>query len=97
MSNTKKNKLDKTSSSDIEKTYSIDFLARFACLYEGVNLACDTAEKLGYDTTKSNVWIKPTALQKYVAERYGDMKYNMEQAAKGNETDEIYPWDQVYQ
>lgn len=89
-------KTKKDNNKDIQKTYSIDFLARFACLYEGVNLACDAAERLGYDTAKSNVWIKPTALQKYVQERYGDMKYNMEQNAKGLETDEIYPWDKVY-
>lgn len=27
-----------------KEEYSIDFLARFACLYEGVNLACQRAE-----------------------------------------------------
>tara|TARA_R100000353_G_scaffold174968_1_gene144089 strand:- start:307 stop:591 length:285 start_codon:yes stop_codon:yes gene_type:complete len=85
-----------TDNIDIEKKYSIDFLARFACLYEGVNIAADRAEKLGYDVNKNNIWIKPTALQKYVAERYGDMKYNMEQQRKGLEVDEIYPWDKVY-
>jgi|TARA_R100000482_G_scaffold124935_1_gene80102 hypothetical protein len=82
---------------DIEDKYSLDFLARFACLYEAVNIACDRAEKLGYDAGKSNIWIKPTAFQKYVQERYGDMKYNMEQNRKGIDTDAIYPWDQVYQ
>ena len=91
----KKSKNDKKI--DIEKEYDIDFLARFACLYEGVNLACDTAEKLGYDTRQSNIWIKPTALQKYVAERFGDMKYNIEQCRKGKDIDDIYPWDQVHQ
>lgn len=80
----------------LEEKYSIDFLARFACLYEGVNVACARAEKLGYNTEKSNVWIKPTALQKYIDERYLDMKYDMELHKKGINTDEIYPWDQVY-
>ena len=91
----KKNKKE-TNNIDIEKKYSIDFLARFACLYEGVNIAADRAEKLGYDVSKNNIWIKPTALQKYVAERYGDMKYNMEHQRKGKEIDEIYAWDKVY-
>lgn len=86
----------KQNKSDLEEKYGIDFVARFACLYEGVNLACQRAERLGYDPEKSNVWIKPTALQKYVAERYGDMKHNMQQEKKGVQVDEIYPWDQVY-
>ena len=81
---------------DKKEEYSIDFLARFACLYEGVNLACQRAERIGYNSEKSNAWIKPGAFQKYVAERYGDMKYSMEQEQRGVQTDEIYPWDQVY-
>jgi hypothetical protein len=60
---------------DIIEEYGIDFVARFACLYEGINTACDRAERLGYDISKSNVWIKPTALQKYIDERYLDMKH----------------------
>lgn len=80
---------------NIEEEYSIDFLARFACLYEGVNVACSRAEKLGFDTEKSNIWIKPTALQKYVDERWLDMKYNMQLHKQGVDTDEIYPWDKI--
>ena len=53
---------------DIIEEYGIDFVARFACLYEGVNVASDRAEKLGY-TGDTNVWIKPTALQKYIEEQ----------------------------
>jgi len=85
----------KEEESNIEE-YDIDFLARFACLYEGVNIACQRAERIGYDSEKSNVWIKPTAFQKYIKERYGDMKYNMQQEQRGVQVDEIYPWDQVY-
>ena len=81
---------------DIIEEYGIDFVARFACLYEGVNTACDRAERLGYDTEKSNVWVKPTALQKYVSERYLDMKHDIQLYLKGIDTDEIYPWDDVY-
>jgi hypothetical protein len=83
-------------SKNIDEEYSIDFLARFACLYEGVNVACARAERLGYDTERSNVWIKPTALQKYIEERFLDMKYDMQQFKKGINTDEVYPWDKVY-
>jgi hypothetical protein len=80
---------------NIEEEYGLDFLARFACLYEGVNVACARAEKLGYDTEKSNVWIKPTALQKYINERYLDMKYDMSLYKRGIDTDEVYPWDKI--
>lgn len=81
---------------DIIEEHGIDFVARFACLYEGVNVACERAEKLGFNTEKSNIWIKPTALQKYVDERYLDMKYEIQQFLKGVNTDEIYPWDKIY-
>ena len=80
---------------DIIEEYGIDFVARFACLYEGVNTACDRAERLGYDTQTSNVWCKPTALQKYVSERYLDMKHEIQLHQKGINTDEIYPWSKV--
>lgn len=56
----------------------INFLARFACLYEGVNIACDKAEQLGIDPNKSTAWIKPLAFQKYIKARERDMKYQAE-------------------
>ena len=87
--------LEKKEKTDIIEEYGIDFVARFACLYEGVNVACERAEKLGY-AGNSNVWIKPTALQKYIDERYLDMKHDIQLYLKGVETDEIYPWDEIY-
>ena len=53
---------------DIIQEYGIDFVARFACLYEGVNVACSRADRIGYDSEHSSAWIKPTAFQKYVDE-----------------------------
>ena len=88
--------LKKEKQTDIIQEYGIDFVARFACLYEGVNVASDRAEKLGY-TGDTNVWIKPTALQKYIEERYLDMKYQIEQEMKGVQIDEIYPWGEIYE
>lgn len=61
---------------------NVDFLARFACLYEGVNMACDKAEQLGMNPLKSTSWIKPLAFQKYIKEREKDMKYQIEQFLK---------------
>ena len=60
----------------------VNFLARFACLYEGVNMACDKAEQLGMNPLKSTAWIKPLAFQKYINEREKDMKYQIEQWLK---------------
>ena len=62
-----------------EEYNNVDFLARFACLYEGVNIACNKAEQLGIDTNKSTEWIKPLAFQKYIKEREKDMKYQVKQ------------------
>ena len=76
---------------DIIQEYGIDFIARFACLYEGVNVACSRAERIGYDTEHSTAWIKPTAFQKYIDERYEDMKFNIKQSLKGKEN-EIHSW-----
>tara|TARA_A100000172_G_scaffold3619_1_gene2195 strand:+ start:13823 stop:14089 length:267 start_codon:yes stop_codon:yes gene_type:complete len=81
---------------DIIQEYGIDFVARFACLYEGVNVACSRAERIGYDTEHSTAWVKPTAFQKYVDERYLDMKHDIQLYLKGIDTDEIYPWDEIY-
>ena len=69
---------------DIKEEFNnVDFLARFACLYEGVNLACTKAEQLGIDPNKSTAWIKPLAFQKYIKEREKDMKYQVEQWVNG--------------
>jgi len=63
---------------DININYAdVNFLARFACLYEGVNIACDKAEQLGMDPNKSATWIKPLAFQKYIKEREKDMRYQV--------------------
>ena len=56
---------------------SVDFLARFACLHEAVNIACGKAEELGIDPDKSSMWIKPLAFHKYIKEREKDMKYQV--------------------
>ena len=73
-----------------------DFLARFACLYEGVNIACDKAEQLGINTEKSTDWIKPLAFQKYITARERDMKYQVVAWMKG-EAEVIQPDDLFFQ
>ena len=69
----------------LEQEYGIDFLARFACLIEAVNLTCDKAEQLGMDTETSSLWIKPIAFHHYIDERQKDMKYNIEMFLKGED------------
>ena len=62
---------------EIDYTNNINFLARFACLYEGVSIACKKAKELGINPDKNSDWIKPLAFQKYIKEREGDMIYQI--------------------
>ena len=71
--------------------HNIDFIARFACLMYGVNVAAEFAESRGIDTEKSNIWIKPIVFQKYIDERYEDMKFNIKKSIEGKEHEE-YSW-----
>ena len=82
---------------NIDKEYynNVDFLARFACLYEGVNIACDKAEQLGIDTRKSAAWIKPLAFQKYITDRERDMKYQVDAWVRGDR-EEVHPDNQFF-
>lgn len=70
---------------------NLDYLARFACLMYGVNVAADAAEKMGMDTERDSSWIKPIFFQKYIDERYEDMRYNIDKSLKGGD-DEVYSW-----
>jgi hypothetical protein len=70
---------------------NIDYLARFACLLYGVNVAGDAAEKMGRSTERDSSWIKPIFFQKYINERHGDMKYNITKSLNGSD-DEVYSW-----
>lgn len=62
---------------EIDYKTNLDFLARFACLYEGVNIACAKAEELGIDPDHNNSWIKPLAFQKYIKAREKDMRHQL--------------------
>ncbi len=53
------NKVSKDISADNIDSDNIDFVARFACLMYGVNVAADAAERLGMNPDKDNRWIKP--------------------------------------
>ena len=70
---------------------NLDYVARFACLMYGVNVAADAAERMGMDTERDSKWIKPIFFQKYIDERFEDMKYNIDKSLKGKE-DEVYSW-----
>ncbi len=70
---------------------NIDYLARLTCLIYGVNVAADAAEKMGIDTTRNSDWIKPIVFQKYIDERFEDMKYNIKKSLNAN-NDEVYSW-----
>ena len=72
----------------IDEANNIDFVARFACLMYGVNVAAEHAERCGINTEKNSSWIKPIVFQKYIEERYEDMKFNIQQSIKGKEHEE---------
>ena len=36
---------------------NLDYVARFACLMYGVNVAADAAERMGMDTERDSRWI----------------------------------------
>ena len=85
------NKVSKDISADNIDSDNIDFVARFACLMYGVNVAADAAERLGMNPDKDNRWIKPIVFQKYVDERYEDMKFNIKKHLEGDDV-ETYSW-----
>jgi len=91
MSNKKQDEASDDTSLDELEEDNLDFVARFACLLYGVNVAADAAERLGMDTERDSTWIKPIFFQKYVDERFEDMKYNIDKSLKGRE-DEVYSW-----
>ena len=70
---------------------NIDYLARLTCLIYGVNVAADAAEKMGIDTARNSDWIKPIVFQRYIDERFEDMKYNIKKSLNAN-NDEVYSW-----
>ena len=70
---------------------NIDYLSRLACLLYGVNVAGEAAAKMGRNTERDSSWIKPIFFQKYIDERYGDMKYNITKSLNGGD-DEVYSW-----
>ena len=65
----KDNKITDKDLTELESD-NLDYLARFACLMYGVNVAADAAEKMGMDTERDSSWIKPIFFQKYIDERY---------------------------
>jgi len=82
---------NKTVDVDKMERENLDYLARFACLMYGVNVAADMAERVGMNTDKDNRWIKPIVFQKYIDERYEDMKFNIKKSLAGKGHEE-YSW-----
>ena len=88
---TKKKDISSDYNLDIIEKDNIDFVARLACLMYGVNVAADAAERLGMNTEKDNRWIKPIVFQKYIDDRFEDMKFNIKKSIEGKEHEE-YSW-----
>lgn len=63
---------------------SIDEMARWACLIEGVEQVSKKCDELGLGTENDD-WIKPLAFQKYIEERFHSMKHDLTvEATLGN-------------
>jgi hypothetical protein len=88
----KKNTVVKGRGNEVLAENDIDYLARFACLMVGVNVAADAAERLGMNPDKNNKWIKPMVFQKYIDERYEDMKFNIKRGVLEGREDAAYSW-----
>lgn len=55
---------------------SIDEMARWACLIEGIEKVSDHYEENGLNMDDDK-WIKPLAFQKYIDERFHSMKHDL--------------------
>jgi disulfide oxidoreductase YuzD len=55
---------------------SVDEMARWACLIEGVQFVADKCEEIGL-SKDSEEWIKPLAFQKYIDERFEAMRHDI--------------------
>ena len=71
--------------------HNIDYISRLACLMYGVNVAAEAADRRGLCVETGSVWLKPIVFQKYINERYEDMRFNIKKSLRGCD-DEIYSW-----
>ena len=55
---------------------SVETYTRWLCLAEALQLINQQAEKSKIDLEKSNSWIKPIALQKYIKQRFPAMNHD---------------------
>ena len=55
---------------------SVDTYTRWLCLAEALQLINQQAEKSKMDLEKNDSWIKPIALQKYIAQRFPAMNHD---------------------
>lgn len=55
---------------------SVDAYSRWLCLAEAMTYISESANKNKIDLSKSNKWIKPLAIQKYIKQRYPSMNHD---------------------
>jgi hypothetical protein len=69
-------KISVTTKSNAEHVMSVDSYSRWLCLMEAVELINQQASKSKIDLEKSDKWIKPLALQKYINQRFPSMNHD---------------------
>jgi hypothetical protein len=55
---------------------TVDTYSRWLCLAEALQLINQQAQKSKMDLDKTNLWIKPIALQKYINQRFPAMNHD---------------------
>lgn len=61
----------------------VETYARWLCLMEGIDLVSKKMKQYGNRLKNEDVdWIKPLAFQKYIAERFESMKFELQEQDK---------------
>lgn len=57
---------------------SVEEFVRWACLIEAVEIASEKCADLGMNPDTDDIWIKPTAYNHYINERYPSMLHGIQ-------------------
>jgi hypothetical protein len=70
------NKISIKTSSNKNHVMTVDTYSRWLCLVEALEHINDKAKKYKINLDKSDSWIKPLAIQKYIKQRFPSMNHD---------------------
>lgn len=70
------NKISIKTSSNKNHVMTVDTYSRWLCLVEALEHINDKAKKSKINLDKSDSWIKPLAIQKYIKQRFPSMNHD---------------------